>query len=181
MIWRISTIAALDVRLYASRPLTLRQRPRGHYCGSTTFFDLGPESPYLSRHLFNSRFSPRSFVKTEVNSMDSEQKAQAAGTVDTTGSNEHPGQSSTSEPTSNGIEIEIEQVDGFGRRLSDIDRQYAAQTGVERRIHIVGTGSIGKLVAHSLRGLPEPPPVDSHLPPIQTPRGMGEERQGRHP
>src|ERR1700748_2078953 len=30
---------------------------------------------------------------------------------------------------------------------------------VPRRIHILGTGSIGKLVAHSLRGLPNPPPV----------------------
>ncbi|KAF2163021.1 hypothetical protein M409DRAFT_68665 [Zasmidium cellare ATCC 36951] len=43
--------------------------------------------------------------------------------------------------------------------LSAIDRQYAAQPNVERRIHIVGTGSIGKLVAHSLRGIPNPPPV----------------------
>ena len=28
-----------------------------------------------------------------------------------------------------------------------------------KRIHILGTGSIGKLVAHSLRSLPDPPPV----------------------
>lgn len=43
--------------------------------------------------------------------------------------------------------------------LSAMDRQYAAQTSVPRRIHILGTGNIGKLVAHSLRGLPDPPPV----------------------
>lgn len=43
--------------------------------------------------------------------------------------------------------------------LSAIDRQYAEQKDVPRRIHIVGTGSIGKLVAHSLRSLPSPPPV----------------------
>lgn len=43
--------------------------------------------------------------------------------------------------------------------LSAIDRQYAAQPNVPRRIHIMGTGSIGKLVAHSLRGIPNPPPV----------------------
>ncbi|KIW07902.1 uncharacterized protein PV09_01812 [Verruconis gallopava] len=30
---------------------------------------------------------------------------------------------------------------------------------VPRRIHILGTGSIGRLVAHSLRDLPDPPPV----------------------
>lgn len=30
---------------------------------------------------------------------------------------------------------------------------------VPRRIHILGTGSIGRLVAHSLRDLPNPPPV----------------------
>lgn len=41
-----------------------------------------------------------------------------------------------------------------------IDRQYAKiPADLPRRIHIVGTGSIGKLVAHSLRGIPDPPPV----------------------
>ncbi|KAF2435613.1 hypothetical protein EJ08DRAFT_692192 [Tothia fuscella] len=30
---------------------------------------------------------------------------------------------------------------------------------IRRRIHILGTGSVGKLIAHSLRGLPNPPPV----------------------
>ena len=43
--------------------------------------------------------------------------------------------------------------------LSAIDRQYATQTNVHRRIHILGTGSIGKLVAHSLRGIANPPPI----------------------
>lgn len=43
--------------------------------------------------------------------------------------------------------------------LSAMDRQYATQTSVPRRIHILGTGSIGKLVAHSLRGIANPPPV----------------------
>ena len=43
--------------------------------------------------------------------------------------------------------------------LSAMDRQYATQTSVPRRIHILGTGSIGKLVAHSLRGIANPPPI----------------------
>ena len=43
--------------------------------------------------------------------------------------------------------------------LSAIDKQYAAQTGLPRRIHILGTGSIGKLVAHSLKGIASPPPI----------------------
>ena len=43
--------------------------------------------------------------------------------------------------------------------LTAIDKQYAVQTGVPRRIHILGTGSIGKLVAHSLRGIANAPPT----------------------
>jgi len=43
--------------------------------------------------------------------------------------------------------------------LSAMDRQYATHTSVPRRIHILGTGSIGKLVAHSIRGVANPPPV----------------------
>lgn len=44
--------------------------------------------------------------------------------------------------------------------LSPSEKQYAKQpANIPRRIHIVGTGSIGKLVAHSLRGIPDPPPV----------------------
>ncbi|KAI7218046.1 hypothetical protein KC333_g3843 [Hortaea werneckii] len=34
-----------------------------------------------------------------------------------------------------------------------------APAQLPRRIHMLGTGSIGKLVAHSLRGIPNPPPV----------------------
>lgn len=41
---------------------------------------------------------------------------------------------------------------------SDMDRQYATFQ-VPRRVHILGTGSIGKLVAHSIRGIANPPPV----------------------
>ena len=43
--------------------------------------------------------------------------------------------------------------------LSAIDKQYAVQTGLPRRVHILGTGSIGKLVAHSLRGIANSPPI----------------------
>ncbi|KAK4609604.1 putative 2-dehydropantoate 2-reductase [Fulvia fulva] len=42
---------------------------------------------------------------------------------------------------------------------SPVDRQYAPTPNIPKRIHIVGTGSIGKLVAHSLRGIPNAPPV----------------------
>ncbi|OTA38961.1 hypothetical protein BTJ68_01024 [Hortaea werneckii EXF-2000] len=35
----------------------------------------------------------------------------------------------------------------------------AAPAQLPRRIHMLGTGSIGKLVAHALRGLPNPPPI----------------------
>lgn len=44
--------------------------------------------------------------------------------------------------------------------LSPMEKQYAKlPADVERRVHILGTGAIGMLVAHSLRSLPEPPPV----------------------
>ncbi|KAK4495489.1 hypothetical protein PRZ48_013821 [Zasmidium cellare] len=56
-------------------------------------------------------------------------------------------------------EQEKSQEELLRESLSPIDRQYAAQPNVEKRIHIMGTGSIGKLVAHSLRGIPNPPPV----------------------
>ncbi|KAK3674375.1 2-dehydropantoate 2-reductase (Ketopantoate reductase) (KPA reductase) (KPR) [Recurvomyces mirabilis] len=45
------------------------------------------------------------------------------------------------------------------RSRSPIDRQYASQGDIPKRIHILGTGSIGKLVAHSLKGIADPPPV----------------------
>ncbi|KJX99803.1 hypothetical protein TI39_contig351g00005 [Zymoseptoria brevis] len=43
--------------------------------------------------------------------------------------------------------------------MSPIDRQHAPIRLADRRIHIIGTGSIGKLVAHALRGIPDPPPI----------------------
>ncbi|KAM3422212.1 hypothetical protein BST61_g2577 [Cercospora zeina] len=43
--------------------------------------------------------------------------------------------------------------------MTPVDKQYAALKDVPRKIHIVGTGSIGKVVAHALRGIPDPPPV----------------------
>jgi 2-dehydropantoate 2-reductase len=61
------------------------------------------------------------------------------------------------------------QQDGEGEEdfnyRPDVFRKYASDKGDGstdselRRIHIIGTGSIGKLVAHSLRGLANPPPV----------------------
>jgi 2-dehydropantoate 2-reductase len=53
----------------------------------------------------------------------------------------------------------IPEGQGQDYTLSAMDRQYATHTSVPRRIHILGTGSIGKLVAHSIRGIANPPPV----------------------
>jgi 2-dehydropantoate 2-reductase len=36
---------------------------------------------------------------------------------------------------------------------------YRVQPVVDRRIHILGLGSVGRFVAHALRGIPNPPPV----------------------
>jgi 2-dehydropantoate 2-reductase len=43
--------------------------------------------------------------------------------------------------------------------LGAIDKQYVPQGDVPRRIHILGTGNIGLLVAHSLRSITDPPPT----------------------
>ncbi|KAF2679464.1 hypothetical protein K458DRAFT_374992 [Lentithecium fluviatile CBS 122367] len=36
---------------------------------------------------------------------------------------------------------------------------YRAQPVLDRRIHVLGLGSVGRFIAHSLRGIPNPPPV----------------------
>ena len=38
-------------------------------------------------------------------------------------------------------------------------RQSSTKPGLQRRIHILGTGAIGLLLAHSLAGIPNPPPI----------------------
>jgi 2-dehydropantoate 2-reductase len=36
---------------------------------------------------------------------------------------------------------------------------YRTQNVIDRRIHVLGMGNVGRFVAHSLRGIPNPPPV----------------------
>lgn len=48
-------------------------------------------------------------------------------------------------------------IDTFRRNYRKT--QQTKSNNVPRRIHILGTGNIGKFIAHSLRGLPDPPPV----------------------
>ncbi|KAL1640605.1 2-dehydropantoate 2-reductase (Ketopantoate reductase) (KPA reductase) (KPR) [Diplodia intermedia] len=49
------------------------------------------------------------------------------------------------------------------RPASQLETQFQpevdAALGVQRRIHIIGTGSVGKLVAHSLSSIMDPPPI----------------------
>jgi 2-dehydropantoate 2-reductase len=40
-----------------------------------------------------------------------------------------------------------------------IQKQYRDPAGITRRIHIYGLGAVGLFIAHSLRGIPNPPPV----------------------
>ncbi|KAK5131276.1 hypothetical protein LTR08_001181 [Meristemomyces frigidus] len=54
---------------------------------------------------------------------------------------------------------DMHEIRNLRRTLTDVDLQYAAQPEQSRRIHILGTGNIGKLVAHSLRGIASPPPI----------------------
>ena len=51
------------------------------------------------------------------------------------------------------------ETEGLQRSLDATGRQSPAQAEQPRRIHILGSGSIGKLVAHSLRGIANPPPI----------------------
>ncbi|KAL1305974.1 hypothetical protein AAFC00_004110 [Neodothiora populina] len=62
---------------------------------------------------------------------------------------------STSPPPPPPLASEEEET----RPSYDASERYARIPGVPRRIHILGTGSVGKLVAHSLRGIPNPPPI----------------------
>jgi 2-dehydropantoate 2-reductase len=44
----------------------------------------------------------------------------------------------------------------LARNASDF---YRTQTVIDRRIHVMGLGNVGRFIAHSLRGAPNPPPV----------------------
>ncbi|KAH9824534.1 2-dehydropantoate 2-reductase [Teratosphaeria destructans] len=67
----------------------------------------------------------------------------------------------TTGPTSDRARDSEEQEETIQRLpTSAIDRQYSATPpDVPRRVYILGTGSVGKLVAHALRGIPNPPPI----------------------
>ncbi|TKA23954.1 hypothetical protein B0A50_06460 [Salinomyces thailandicus] len=56
-----------------------------------------------------------------------------------------------------------EEEEGHGtpdqRPNDDGDTNNPDGPPLDRRIHILGTGAIGKLVAHALRGIPNPPPI----------------------
>src|SRR5579871_4090346 len=52
-------------------------------------------------------------------------------------------------------------IDTFRRNYRKT--QQTNNKNVPHRIHILGTGSIGKFIAHSLRGLHDPPPVTLHF------------------
>ncbi|KXL45594.1 hypothetical protein M433DRAFT_154298 [Acidomyces richmondensis BFW] len=57
------------------------------------------------------------------------------------------------------VESTVDSDNGLST-ISPIVRQYSPTApDLPRRIHILGLGSIGKLVAHSLRGIPNPPPI----------------------
>ncbi|KAF9632635.1 Ketopantoate reductase ApbA/PanE [Lasiodiplodia theobromae] len=45
------------------------------------------------------------------------------------------------------------------RPISQLESEAHAAPRTPRRIYILGTGSIGKLIAHSLSSLPDPPPI----------------------
>lgn len=64
-----------------------------------------------------------------------------------------------SEPVAAPTDGSGEEKETRDQPASPEEYQDAIPADTPRRIHIVGTGSIGKLVAHSLRGLPNPPPV----------------------
>ncbi len=56
-------------------------------------------------------------------------------------------------------ESEQADVDSLRESLDTVKKQDASLSNVSPRIYILGTGSIGKLVAHSLRGIANPPPI----------------------
>nr|POF05442.1 putative 2-dehydropantoate 2-reductase [Quercus suber] len=56
------------------------------------------------------------------------------------------------------LELDDQDLD-LRESMESIDRRYKPARDVEQRIHVLGTGSIGKLVAWALKGLPSPPPI----------------------
>ncbi|KAI7705436.1 hypothetical protein KC353_g12877, partial [Hortaea werneckii] len=85
---------------------------------------------------------------------------------------QRPGLESLVEASARQSRQEQKEVDGAMEKEQDpviesgsgdvYDTDYSAAVApaqLPRRIHMLGTGSIGKLVAHSLRGIPNPPPV----------------------
>ncbi|TKA49807.1 hypothetical protein B0A55_13074, partial [Friedmanniomyces simplex] len=69
------------------------------------------------------------------------------------------GQDAREHETAESAESERADGDGLRRSLNAIEAQPASQSDIPRRIHIIGNGSVGKLVAHSLRGIANPPPI----------------------
>jgi 2-dehydropantoate 2-reductase len=59
------------------------------------------------------------------------------------------------------VEEEIESP--FASKQPPLNRNvsqfYRTQSVIDRRIHVIGLGNVGRFIAHSLRGLPNPPPV----------------------
>jgi 2-dehydropantoate 2-reductase len=62
-------------------------------------------------------------------------------------------------PNRDDVTFDFETDAALRSTLGAIDKQYVPQGDIPRRIHILGTGNIGLLVAHSLRSITDPPPT----------------------
>ena len=58
-------------------------------------------------------------------------------------------------------------MDDFTPNKMDAPPEVSPEQLPSRRVHILGPGSIGSLVAHSLKTLPNPPPISLLLRPDQ--------------
>jgi 2-dehydropantoate 2-reductase len=70
----------------------------------------------------------------------------------------------TASPRFSGSSKEDDEIENpFASKRPPLARNvsefYRSQPVIDRRIHVMGLGNVGRFIAHSLRGIPNPPPV----------------------
>ncbi|KAF2488834.1 hypothetical protein BU16DRAFT_553612 [Lophium mytilinum] len=56
------------------------------------------------------------------------------------------------------LDVQHDDLEPF-QPLRDVADFYRSEEVFDRRIHIIGIGNVGRFIAHSIRGVPSPPPV----------------------
>ncbi|KAF2805375.1 uncharacterized protein BDZ99DRAFT_466991 [Mytilinidion resinicola] len=68
------------------------------------------------------------------------------------------GERKEGEPKEGESANEIDDIEPF-QPLRNVADFYRSEEVFDRRIHIIGVGNVGRFIAHSIRGIPNPPPI----------------------